>query len=204
MLARVALPVALVGLLAACKPAAQPQPAEATPTPAATPTASPIPVVFEKGWPEFWRDPANAIDVLNRTGARIGDYRARPGGRVAESMPTALDLKPTDHPNAVTIIVRGDKDRLDTLDYRLDLRQPDQGEAAAKALGEMIVNAFRVLGLPGARDVAEALVAGKDLTKTVDGAAIRLRRTPAPDLGAGLNRITVTFSRTGASAPANS
>jgi Family of unknown function (DUF6030) len=204
MLARIALPVALLGLLAACKPAAQSQPTAATQTPVATPSPSPIPVVFEKGWPEFWRDPANAIDVLNRTGARIGDYRARKGGRLAESMSTALDLKPTDRPNAVTIVVRGDKARLDTLEYRLDLRQPDQGEAAAKALGEMIVNAFRVLGLPGARDVADTLVAGKDLTKAVDGAEIRLRRTPAPDLGAGLNRITVTFSRPGVSAPANS
>lgn len=204
MRVRVALGVALFGLLAACKPAVQPQPPAASPTPTASPSASPIPVVFEKGWPEFWRDPAHAIDVLNRTGARIGDYRPRAGGRVAESLPTALDLKATDRPNAVTIFVRGSKARLDMLEYRLDLRQPDQSETAIKSVGEMIVNAFRVLGLPGGRDAAAALPTGKDWTMSVADADIQVRRAPAPDLGAGLGRITVTFTRPGASAPANS
>jgi hypothetical protein len=192
--------LAVIGLLVGCKPPVD------TPQTAPSPTASAttLPVVFEKGWPDFWRDPANAVDTLNRTGARLGAYAAKNGAYQAEAMPTALDLKPSDTPNTAYITLRGAEKQLDQLVYRLDLRQPDQGPAAAKALGEMIVNSFRVLGLSGAREVAAALNAGKDMTGSVDGAQFRVASEPAPELGAGLRRLVVTFSRTGANAPATS
>jgi len=195
-----ALPLLLVAAaaLGACKPAAD--------APVAAPSASPsaVPVVFEKGWSEFWRDPANAIDVLNRTGARLGAYAAKGARRQAEAVPTALDFKPTDKPNTAYITVTGTERQVDELRYRLDLPQPDQAARAAKSLGELIVNSFRVLGMAGAREVAAALNAGKDAAGTVDGATYRVAREPAPELGTGIQRIIVTFSRPGASAPANS
>jgi hypothetical protein len=87
----------LVVALGACNAAPEaPQPA---PTPTPTGSPSKLPVIFEKGWPEFWRDPANAIDTLNRTGARLGTYAAKDGQYQAEAVPTPLDLKPTDRPN---------------------------------------------------------------------------------------------------------
>ena len=197
-----ALPLLLAAAaaLGACKPAAQ------APQPAATPSATgtPMTVVFDKGWPQFWADPVNAVDVLNRTGARMGSYAAKGAGYAAEAVPTALDFKTTPKPNTAYITAIGTKGQLDALRYRLDLPQPDQAAKAATSLGEMIVNSFRVLGLAGAHEVAGALNAGKDLTGKAEGAVYSVVRQPAPELGAGAQRIIVTFSRPGASAPANS
>lgn len=197
---RVAILLAGCALLVGCNP----EPAPTKPAPTPTASATPIPVVFANGWVEFWPNPANSIDVLNNTGARLGKYQAKGAGYRADAEPTLVDLKITDKPNTIHIVAAGSKTQLDALTYTLDVQQPDQGAHAAKSLGEMIVNSFRVLGLDGAKQAAAALNAGKDASGTLKGADYAVTRTALPGGKPDTYRLTVTFNRTGANRPANS
>lgn len=141
-------------------------------------------------------DPAGTITKLNQFGYRLGEYKNGANGFSAGGEPVFLSQSDAKNPNRGTVEVTGKgADAIDTITFALAVTDEANAETATKRLDDNVRSFLFQFGVTpdvklfGHEKGASGSVEGADVAYNID-------RSQTP------RRITVTFHRPTATAPA--
>ena len=176
-------------LVAGCKPAAKQSSLHEKEAARATEVAK------LSGWDRAFA-PDVAVGAANQFGFRAPAYAVANGAYATTGGPVMISNSFAKKPNAVAFAAKGKAaDKLDSIAFGLALTDPKSAEQAQQRLAD-IVRDYLFQSKIDAKPIHDAIAKGA-------AGKGRLAGTPyAIDKSA--DHLTVTFTRTGASAPANS
>ncbi len=180
---RPAVLLALVATLAGC---GQPAADKAADKPRATPTP-----FITGGWATVFGDAGKTVALLNGMGFRLSPYEQAGGAYVAKAMPTPMadpSVKPT---NTAHLTVTGDAQRIDRLDFALDIVNLDSSPFAKEQFARWVDRPLASMNLSGRDDVKRGIMTESPVSGTLPDATYTITRTPID----GGRRLVVTFTR---------
>ncbi|PKP93048.1 MAG: hypothetical protein CVT77_06910 [Alphaproteobacteria bacterium HGW-Alphaproteobacteria-16] len=192
---RSALPllIAATALLAGCnaQPAAEPSVAEQE---AAMRNAA----ADLQSWDRVFGFPSETVAKLNQYGYRLTGYQAAKTGFDAPGEAITLSQSDAKAPNRGTVSVTGaTADAIDRIVFALPITDDANAETAKKRLTD-IIRAFLFQYKIEDDGALDAIAAEQDADGMIGDTPVAI----AVDKGEGPRRITVTFSRPSATAPA--
>jgi len=170
-------------------------------------TARAVEVAKLDGWNKLFDAPDRTIPIVNQFGYRAPDYKAT-GGMPAFAT-TGIDSTISDSlakaPNKTGFEASGaSAKQLDTLRFSLAITDPEAAGVAKKRFGDILTQFLTQFKL-GADDEVKAFVTEEaPASKNFGGATMTAEKQAIEGAAEGSRRLIVTFTRTGASAPANS
>lgn len=154
-----------------------------------------------QGWDRAFH-PDAVIAAANQFGFRLISYSAVPGGYRAVGEPANVSTSPDGVTNQAMFTATGaTKEKVDALSFELVLQHPGTAADARKRFADLVRD-FLFQSRIDAKPIHDAIAAGEEGTGMIQGTPYTIATTPAD--ANGVSRLTVTFNRTGASAPANS
>jgi len=195
---RAAPALLVLGLLAACSPSGQSvQKQEAT-------RAAELDKL--KGWDRAF-EPDAAVAAANQFGYHNAPYAAAKTGTGFASTGTSpmISGSAAASPSQTNFLASGAAaDKIDRLAFTLSLTDPQTAEHAKKRFADIVDGFLFQFKLDAKKDVTAFLADEKPLDATYQGATFSAVAIPTPGGAKDTRRLTVTFTRTGANAPANS
>ncbi|UZK65927.1 hypothetical protein [Sphingomonas sp. M1-B02] len=186
------LPAALllaVALTAGCKPA------PSGPTLQAKEAARAGEVAKLTGWDRAFT-PDAALGAANQFGFRPTPYAAAEGAYRSSGGPVMISSSGSAKPNRIAFAASGKAaDKIDTIAFDLSITDaPGAGDAQARMAD--LVRDFLFQSKIDAKPIHDAIAEGKSAKGALSGTPYAIEKTA--------DQLLVTFTRTGASAPANS
>jgi hypothetical protein len=147
------------------------------------------------GWNRAFT-PDVAIGAANQFGFKAAPYAAAEGGFASKGGPVAIANSFADKPNAVAFAATGKAaDAIDSIRFDLALTDPS-GEKKALQRTADLVRDYLFQSRIDAKPVHEAIAKGEAAKGQLSGTPYTIEKAA--------DRLTVTFTRIGANAPANS
>jgi hypothetical protein len=187
-----------LGLLAACSPSGQAVQKQET--------ARAAELDKLKGWDRAF-EPDAAIAAANQFGYRNDAYAAAKAGPGFVSTGTSPMIAGSTaaSPNQTNFVASGAAaDKIDRMAFTLSITDPQTADHAKKRFTDIVNGFLFQFKLDAKKDVSAFLADEKPLDATYQGATFSAAATPTPGGAKDTRRLTVTFTRTGASAPVNS
>lgn len=152
-------------------------------------------VAKASGWDRAFR-PDVALAAANQFGFRPSPYAAAANGFASTGGPVTIANSFAKAPNRISFAARGAAaDKLDRIAFALDLTDAESAGMARTRTADLVRD-YLFQSKIDAKPIHAAIEAGTPARGTLAGAGYAIDATP--------KQLIVTFTRTGASAPANS
>jgi len=160
-----------------------------------------------EGWSKLFDAPDRTIPIANQFGYHAPEYKATGGTPAFAS--TGTDAKISNSfakaPNTTGFAASGaSANQLDTLRFSLSITDPEAAGVAKKRFRDILTQFLAQFKLDLGDDVKTFVTQEVPASKNFGGATMTAEKQAIEGAADGSRRLIVTFTRTGASAPANS